>query len=387
MQAVFAVLFTLYFLVRATQEHRLFDWLVAGLGIGISLEVYYAGRLVPLIVVVYLAYRALSERDFLRAHAAGLVVIALGAFIFFAPMAAVFARNPGDFTARTSGVLITSPTNLAHELDGYHVNTLQEVVAIQTVRSLEAFNVTGETSLQYGHTAPLLDPWTGGLLAMSAIAILLKPGSSRGVLLASWVWLALIIGSIFTVDALFSPRVLLALPALVLGPALMVDYAWRAATFVFGRIGLYAFSVPVVLVLALALQANVHDYFDVQVVERQPANRFTLLARYAQTLADQYQLYAIGTDDWSLTSEAPRFLVPQADEVNVRGGPLALPLSSIPSTRGVAFLVENAAPDYAQRMADIHRWYPAGHEQVLADPHTGSPVFTSYTVEHADLLF
>ena len=32
----------------------------------------------------------------------------------------------------------------------------------------------GETSLQYGHTAPLLDFWTGGLLAMSALAILLR---------------------------------------------------------------------------------------------------------------------------------------------------------------------------------------------------------------------
>ena len=72
-------------------------------------------------------------------------------------MAAVFARSPASFSARTSGVLITSPDNLQHELGGYHVSTFPEVLVIQIQHTLEAFNIRGETSLQYGHPAPLLD--------------------------------------------------------------------------------------------------------------------------------------------------------------------------------------------------------------------------------------
>ena len=199
-------------------------------------------------------------------------------------MAEVFARDPSQFSSRASGVLITDPTNFLHEADGYHVDTLPEVLAIQAERTLEAFNILGETSLQYGHPAPLLDFWTGALLAMSAIAILLRPGSARGFLLASWVWLTLVAGSVLTIDALFSPRVLLALPALVLGPALLLDRAWHAVTSLAGRIGTYGFAMPGGALLGLALQANMHDYFDVQVIERQPAGRFTLLASYAATL-------------------------------------------------------------------------------------------------------
>jgi hypothetical protein len=283
--------------------------------------------------------------------------------------------------------VITRPDNLAHEFDAYHVSTFQDVVAIQAEHTLEAFNVRGETSLQYGHPAPLLDFWTGGLLAMSAIAILLRPVTARGAMLAGWVWLTLFVGSVMTVDALFSPRVLAALPGLVLGPALMLDKAWRAVTRLAGRLGTYAFALPVIALLALALQANVHDYFDVQIVDRQPAGRFTLLTEYAQNITDRYRLYAIGHGDWSFTSDVPRFLLPDADAVNVRNGPLALPLPPVrvPTNKGVAFLVENSITDYDQRMNDLRLTYPGGRAQVVYE-RPGTPLFTSYLVEHSELV-
>jgi hypothetical protein len=253
------------------------------------------------------------------------------------------------------------------------------------MHTVEAFNIHGETSLQYGHTTPLLDFWTGGLLAMSAVAILLRLDSSRGVLLAGWVWLTLLVGSVLTIDALFSPRVLLALPGLALGAALILDRAWRGVTRLTGQLGTYGFAVPVVAVLGLALQANAHDFFDVQVVERQPAGRFTLLSTYALSIADRYRMYTIGREDWSLTNEASRFLLPNADAVNVRNASLSLPVAPIPSNKGVAFLVENSASEFDHRMAAIQQVYPNGR-QVVISQRTGEAVFTSYLVENSELV-
>src|SRR5262249_48283771 len=154
MQALLVTLAALYFMVRGIQDRRVLDWILCGFALGLSVEVYYAARLAPVIVVTYLAYRAVTDRKrFLRTHAAGLTALAFGAIVFVAPMVAIFARRPGNFTARTSGVLITTPANLQHELGGYHVQTLQQVLAIQVQRTLEAFNIHGETSLQYGHPA------------------------------------------------------------------------------------------------------------------------------------------------------------------------------------------------------------------------------------------
>src|SRR5439155_9321148 len=120
-----------------------------------------------------------------------------------APMLAIYGRSQGSFVQRAAAVLVTSPSNLQHELDAYHVSSLQEVLAIQAQHTLEAFHIRGETSLEYGHPAPLFDFWTGALLAMGALGILLRPGSARGLLLASWVWLALILGSVVVTDALY----------------------------------------------------------------------------------------------------------------------------------------------------------------------------------------
>jgi 4-amino-4-deoxy-L-arabinose transferase-like glycosyltransferase len=385
MQAPLATLLALYFLVRGVQDRRLLDWLLCGFAVGLSVEVYYAARLAPLLVAVYLGYRAASEGSaFVRTHAAGLLALVFGAAVFLAPMAVVYAREPEAFNARTSSVLVTDPANLRHELDGYHVTTLPQVLAVQVQRTLEAFNVRGETTLQYGHPAPLFDVWTGALLAMSALAILLRPGSPRGALLAAWVWLTLVLGSVLTVDALTATRVLVALPALVLGPALMLERAWRGATRVGGRFGTFAFGGVALVVFGLALQANVHDYFDVQVVQRRPAGRFTLLASYARALEGRYRLYVIGRQDWTLSYDTPRFLVPNPDAVDVRDAPLALPLDRIPSTKGVAFVVENAADDYARRMAAIEAAYPGGHAQVI-DQRPGVPLLTGYLVDNAEL--
>jgi 4-amino-4-deoxy-L-arabinose transferase-like glycosyltransferase len=385
MQGVDATLLALYFLVRAVAGRRLLDWLLCGFSIGLCIDVYYAARLAPVIAVVYLGYRLLRERGaFVRAHLAGLVALGFGALVFLGPMLTVYGRSDGSFSQRALAVLVSSPQNLQHELDAYHVSTLQEVLAIQVDHTLEAFNIRGETSLQYGHPAPLLDPWTGGLLAIGALGVLLRLGSASGLLLAAWVWLTLFVGSVLTVDALFSPRVLAALPGLVLGPALLLEATWRGIGTLAGRRGTLAFGALVLVVLGLALQSNVHDYFDVQVTERAPADRFTLLAAYAQTLQDRYRLYTIGRDDWTLRYETPRFLVPNVDAVDVRNASLPLPLDRVPPDKGVAFLVENPAPDFAQRMQAIQQAYPHGREQVVSE-RPGSPVFTIYLVDPPDL--
>jgi 4-amino-4-deoxy-L-arabinose transferase-like glycosyltransferase len=385
MQAPLAVLLALYFLVRGVQDRRLADWVACGFALGLSVEVYYAARLAPVLVLVYLGYRTTMEGpSFLRAHAPGLLALAFGTMVFLAPMAVVYARSPEAFAAHTASVSLADPSAMQHELDAYHVSTVLQVLAIQVQRTLEAFHILGETSLQYGHPAPLFDVWTGALVAMSALAIFFRPGSARGILLAAWVWLTLLLGSVLTLDPLFSPHVLVAVPALMLGSALMVEQAWCGATRLGGRVGTYVFGVVGLIVLGLALHANLDDYFGVQVVQRQPATRFTLLSEYAAGLQNQYRLYVIGRSDWTLKYDTPRFLVPGPDAVDVRDAPLSLPLDQIPQDKGAAFLVENAADDYAQRMAAIESAYPGGQQQVI-DERPGKHVLTGYLVEHAEL--
>jgi hypothetical protein len=133
------------------------------------------------------------------------------------------------------------------------------------------------------------------------------------------------------------------------------------------------------------LQGNVHDYFDIQIVQRQPANRFTLLSTYARSIGERYRLYVIGRPDWTLTYDTPRFLVPNPDAVDIRTAQLTLPLERIPGGKGAAFLVERGTDDYTQRMDAIRRAYPGGQELLITEV-SGSPVFESYLVENPVLV-
>ena len=385
MQAPVAMLLALYFLMRGLQDRRIVDWVLGGFALGLCIDVYYAARLAPVVVATYLGFRALTERGFVRRHATGLVALVFGGLVFVAPMLAIYSRSQGSFVQRAAAVLVTSPSNLQHELDAYHVSSLPEVLAIQAQHTLEAFHIRGETSLEYGHPGPLFDFWTGALLAMGAIAVLVRPWSGRGILLASWVWLALLLGSVLTTDAMFSPHIVVAIPALVLAAAVVLHRAWQGVSRLAGRAGTYAFALPVVALLGLAMQGNVHDYFDIQIVQRQPANRFTLLSTYSRSIGERYRLYVIGRPDWTLTYDTPRFLVPNPDAVDVRTAPLALPLERIPTGKGAAFLVERGIDDYTQRMDAIRRAYPGGQELLITEV-SGSPVFTSYLVENPVLV-
>jgi 4-amino-4-deoxy-L-arabinose transferase-like glycosyltransferase len=367
MQATLATVLVLYLLIRGLQDQGTLDFILCGFAVGVCFEVYYAARIAPLISVVYVAYRGTRERGFWRTHGPSLVALALGGLVFLLPMAAVYTRIPSRFGSRAEEVLIFSPGGQQHAMGAYHVASLSDVLRIQVIRTLEAFQIRGETSLQYGHPAPLLDPWTGALVAIAILGVGLRLGSANGVLLAAWIWLTLLLGSVFTVDALFSPRVVPILPALALLPALLLDRAWFAVSRLGGNAATYAFGTGVLVVLGLALQANVHDYFDVQVVRRQPADRFTLLSQELNALRGAYRAYVIGREDFTVNYETPRFLAPHPDAVDVRNERLALPLTPFPPG-GAAFILEADAPDYAQRVQAIRAAYPDAREQFLGSP-------------------
>ena len=57
-----------------------------------------------------------------------------------------------------------------------------------------------------------------------------------------------------------------------------------------------------------------------------------------------------------------------------------------PASKGVAFLVENGADNFAQRMSAIRSAYPDGRALVISERPGGPPTFTSYLVENPALV-
>ena len=72
------ILLAAYLLVRGLQDRSVLALVLAGFAVGASFELYYGARLAPVLLGVYLTYRAIFERDFLRIHARRLTALLLG---------------------------------------------------------------------------------------------------------------------------------------------------------------------------------------------------------------------------------------------------------------------------------------------------------------------
>lgn len=382
MQAGFATVLVLYLVVRALDTRRLADFVGLGLACGLCLGLYPAARLAPVLAAAYIAVSLLHNRALLRGAAPGLGAAVLAGVLFVAPMVPGFLSHPEGFNSRAAEVWVLTPENVRHEMSAYGVGSVWAVLRIQGQRTLEAFTYTGGSGLQYGHPGPLLDPWTGALFVLGVGAFAFRVRRRSYGLLAAWLWSTLILGAVLTLDAPFSPHLVGMLPVLALLPALSVDAGWRATAGLFGRSGKAVFAVCAAGVLTAALVANVRDYLEMQVIREQPAGFFTVLARYAREVNGQYRVYLVSNPDTSLGYETVRFLAPDLDGADLRDAPLTSPVlpggSSI-GTKGAAFIVEAALPDFAPRLEQLQQVYPGGRAELHRSTR-GDLLFASYLV-------
>lgn len=383
MQAGFGTVLVLYLLVRALATRRLADFVALGLACGLCLGLYPAARLAPALAATYLAVCLLHDRALLRHAAPGLGAAVLAGLLFVAPMGLDFVRHPEGLNSRAAEIWVLAPANLQHEMRAYGVGDVWQVLRIQAQRTLEAFTYTGDTGLQYGRRGPLLDPWTGGLFVLGVGGFAFRFRHWAYGLLVIWLWSTLILGSVLTLDAPFSPHLIGMLPVLAFLPALILDAGWRAGARLFGRVGHAACVACTLSILTAALVANVRDYLEVHVVQEQPAGFFTVLSRYARGVNGQYRLYLISRPDTSLAYETVRFLVPDLDGMDLRDAPLThlpVPGASAVGTKGAAFIVEAALPDFAPRLEELRHLYPDGRTELHRSTR-GDLLFASYLVD------
>jgi 4-amino-4-deoxy-L-arabinose transferase-like glycosyltransferase len=381
-QALFASLLLFYFLLRGLTTRRPIDFLLTGFAVGLTASVYIAARLTPAIAVLYVLHRTIAERGFLRAQLRGLLLVVAGTLIFLAPQGVLYAHEPGRVLDRVNGVFLLREGPLQHELDAYHTNSVAVVLEYQFLHSLDAFNVRGESSNQYGQQAPLLDYWSAALFVLGLVLVTMRLRDSRHFLLASWFWLTLVTGSVLTVDAMFSPHIVGMLGVLALLPCLAVDAGWRGMVLRFGTWGKRFATVLVLAFAVLAARANYIDYFQTHLQKMESPNFMAVLSKYVWTINDRYRVYLLAEADTSLRYDTAHFLIPDVDGVDVRDHPLPLPLDRIPEQKGVVFVVRDSKDP---RLAAIIAAYPRGVREAHYNVN-GFVEFTAIRVERTDLI-
>ena len=250
---------TLYFVMRAVRRRSLGDWAVAGVILGAGMYSYLAIRIVVVIVALYLCYRALVDRGFLRRSWQGILLFALLYVLTFAPLGFTYVKEPFTFLNRSKQVSIVRDVT---EQGGL------QPLAVSIKRHLQMFTVAGDRNPRHNLPGmPMLDPISGAFLLLGAGWALWRWRDHRRGLAVLWFGVALFGGIFSRLDeAPQAYRTLIVTPAIALLVADSYSLAWRALLLPGRRYVLWRRLVTLLLAggVVVACWMNYRVFFEQQ---------------------------------------------------------------------------------------------------------------------------
>jgi hypothetical protein len=374
---------TFYFLFRGLHTRRWWDFAASGLFMGVGLYLYYASRLVPFIVLGFLFCLWLSSRSLLREHGRGIAVLWLSAMLVFAPMGAYFVQHPWQFMSRTSFVFVLG--NQGWVDAPYPRENAVLTLLYQTARVLPLFNYGGDTSGQYGYRGPMLDFLTAILFVLGLAYATARAQRPRHFFLLIWFWATIIAGGILTLPAPFVPRLAGMLPVAALFAALagsatldVLKEAWTDRKATRATLG-----ALVALTLGVVCYLNYDTYFNdyLPTVQgwamREPA---TAIARYMNSLGDDYEVYLLGEPKLYVRHGTIRFIARDIKATDVLDPSLYIPLRSSGGKNAAYILL----PSHLQHLDTLQQYYPRGVIRNFTRE-SGELWFTTFEVSAQDI--
>ncbi|NUQ38625.1 MAG: glycosyltransferase family 39 protein [Caldilineales bacterium] len=214
----------LLFILRGARRRSLCDWALAGFLLGLGMYTYLAIRMAVIAIALYLLYRSLVDRGFLRRSLAGMAVFAAVYTLTFAPLAFTYLRDPFTLLNRTRQISIQHDIDMA----GGDLQPLW-----QSIKShVQMFHIVGDANPRHNLPfAPMLDPVTGAFFLLGLGWALWRWRDHRRGLLLIWIPVTLLGGILSRLaEAPQAYRVLAVTPAIALLAGDAYDLSLRALT-------------------------------------------------------------------------------------------------------------------------------------------------------------
>ncbi|MBN1483787.1 MAG: glycosyltransferase family 39 protein [Chloroflexia bacterium] len=365
------------FFFRGLQQNRRIDWALSGLALGLSQYFYMGGRLLPVILAIYLGLR-LWQRP-IRLERLWTPLAALGStfLLTLAPLLRSFLRHPENFMARIRMVGIIQSGWLQSEPQVTGKSAL-ELLWLQFRKSILAFNYTLDPTSWYAADIPYLD-FVSAIFFVLGLVFLLRYWRRRGFLwLNAWFWPAVLIGGMLIENPPSSPRFVIFTPAVCLIAALGLIHCLDLLAELTGLPAHWA-RLLLVLLLLLALGLNLHYYF----FQYTPAGLFggsntevgTRVGEYLSEQPPGFKVYFFGPPRMWVGYATIPFLVPNLDAVDVEP-PLSAPPTFIEPDKAAILIF---LPERQAELQWVRQAYPNGERRVFYGHH-GEILFVSYEI-------
>jgi hypothetical protein len=287
---VWAVCF--YFLLRGLRSRRPGDFVMSGLAAGLSMYTYYGTRLLPYLLVVFLAYLLIFHFKSAREQLGHFGLVALGFVAGFGPLIGYFILNPDMWAGRGLSQL-NIPPGIPTTWEAIAADW--NILAPLLWKDFLGLGVLpGRDTVYY---APFLLPAEAALLVLGAGILIWRWKQPASFLVLLWGLGVILTGGIL-LDADTIPNFAHwtpAFPAFYLALALPLALWWRSLMKLplrFVRIAAPAF---IILLMALDLGANAYTYL-VQYPLLVPADHSLEAAqgRYVQSAPPNTHVRSVG---------------------------------------------------------------------------------------------
>jgi len=364
-----------YFLFKGLRSRQRTDFLWSGLALGLGLHTYASFRLIPFVIALFLLYKVLAERGFVRRSGLGVAIFVLASFMVFAPLGQYALNNWKAFTSRTKEASILTKRDQPD---------LTKALWDNTRAHLLMFNYQGDRNGRHNLPGePMLDFATAVLFALGLGYSLYRWREPRCFFFLTC-FVVLLLGGILSVD-FEAPQALRAigtLPAACFFACLTLERLWVGCRRSFGsRSELPALAIIVPL-LAYSGWANFHTYFYRQARDFAVWNAFstpeTLTARTMKALGHEYDFYVSA---FFYQHPALRFIAPDVTAYKRWDVSGSLPFRESGEKPLFILLDSQKRSDFLE----AQRYYPNADFEEVRPPFGGPPVLYTIRLTGDDL--
>jgi len=227
--APFVVLLTLWALARSLRTGGVVSAVVVGVGLSLSLQVYFSARIVLLIVPCFLIGLAIFNRRALKGRLTAIGWMALSALVAIGPLAVYFYHDQAALKARAVEVLITTNDVWTHNhvITMFNTSNMRAILLRQFATIPLLPGGLTDQSLQYGPLYPMFDALIAALILIGFWYTLLHLTRPLCLLLFIWVVGVVTAGGALTIDMPWWPRLLVGVPAFCLLAAVALEATLR----------------------------------------------------------------------------------------------------------------------------------------------------------------
>ncbi len=347
-----------YFLIRGMDHKRLSDMLAAGVFLGLAVYFYMGARLIPIILLTYLAYNMLRARRFLRAHLARLILCALVAFVIAMPILAFFRAHPNDMMARWNMMGIFPSGWVEQEMQRTG-KTMLAVVFGQFLKAALAYNYYPDPTFWYHPGIPLLQ-FVASVFFIFGLTYAVGQWRKREYfLIVIWLLLVLIFGGMLLENPPTSPRLVLSIPPVVLLMTIGVVRVAGLLQRALQRSRETMIAATLIVVLALSYQ-SLHFYFGKYTPSHEFAGQNTEVAdrlgKYLRVLGPGYQCYFFGPPRIYFRMATVPYLARGVEGMDVKE-PIRDSVEFVNPDRDAVFVF---LPERRNELDVVLRYYPSG---------------------------